>query len=338
MAILGLESVTYCVDDLDRSTDFFEDFGLSLFERTQRHIRFKLPDTSNVILRNLKSDPVPGSLIDGIGVHEVVWGVDCREHLDKLIAAVEADREIRRDNDGTAHFIADGGLPMALRLWPTYRMPLTSTDPVNTPGNTGRMNVHRKWIARANPKRMMHVVYMVPDTALCRDFMIERLDFRLTDEQRGAGSYLRCDGANDHHNIFFFDSSGPMAGMHGQTRFHHVNYHVIDLDEIMVGRNYMERRGWAKSTWGLGRHRIGSALFHYFPCPAGGEAEYGADGDQLDDGWIPRDWDALFGFGQWMHDVPEFWSQGADWDVSFAETARPRRGDIGRHSYDEAAE
>ena len=27
MAILGLESVTYCVDDLDRSTDFFEDFG-----------------------------------------------------------------------------------------------------------------------------------------------------------------------------------------------------------------------------------------------------------------------------------------------------------------------
>ncbi|EZP74514.1 Glyoxalase/bleomycin resistance protein/dioxygenase [Sphingomonas paucimobilis] len=318
MTILGIESLVYCVDDLERCVDFFEDYGLKIYDRTSDMVRYRLPDTSNVILQRLSTHPIEGSEIVGIGVHETVWGIDCQADLDRLAARVAADRDVRRDPDGTAHFIADGGIPMALRLWPTFRMPQTSVDPVNSPGNINRLNVHRKWIERAYPKRLGHVVFFVADTDGCAQFMRDRLDFRLTDTQRGFGSYLRADGASDHHNIFFYSSNLPFASVQGKTSFCHTNFAVTDLDEIMAGTLYMQRRGWAKSEWGLGRHRISSGLFNYIPCPAGGDAEYGADVDACDDNWVPRDFDAMFGFAQWMHDIPQFWYEGHDWSVGFA--------------------
>jgi len=337
MAILGIETIVYCVDDVSKSVDYFEDFGLRVFSRDEKQTRFQLPDNSNVIVRSIAEFPVAGSEIKGIGVHEVIWGVDNEDHFDQLIARIAVDRAVQRDQDGTVHFTADGGIAMGLRLWPSYRMPLTSVDPVNSPGNTNRLNTHRKWIARAIPKRMMHVVYMVPDDELCMVFMRDRLDFRLSDAQRGVGVYLRCDGTTDHHNIFFFNSTSQMSGAHGELRFHHVNYLVTDLDEVMVGKAYMERRGWTKSIWGLGRHRIGSALFFYLPCPAGGEAEYGADGDQLDDNWVPRDWDAFFGFAHWVHDMPEFWKPGSEWTVAFLEQGDLHRGGVTCRDYNQPA-
>ncbi|EZP71993.1 Glyoxalase/bleomycin resistance protein/dioxygenase [Sphingomonas paucimobilis] len=333
MAILGIETVIYCVDDMEKSADFFEDYGLTLKSRTAGRAHFTLPDNSNVILQLRATHPIPGSQIVGLGVHETVWGVDCEEHLEDMVRRIGTDREVRRDEDGTAHFVADGGVPMALRLWPRFRMPQTSVDPVNSPGNVNRLNVHRKWINRCIPKRMMHVVFFVADPGACARFVRERLDFRVSDTQRGFGVYLRADGTMDHHNIFFYNSHTPFAPAKGQTAFSHVNYQVTDLDEIMTGRNYMTRRGWAKSHWGLGRHRISSALFHYIPCPAGGEAEYGADSDALDDNWIPRDFDAMFGFAHWMHDIPEFWMAGHDWSVGFAEGFVENRGEIEPRPY-----
>ena len=333
MAILGIETLVYCVDDVQKSTDFFEDFGLPIFDRNSSQTLFRLPDNSNVIVRSIRNSPVLGSQVEGIGVHEVVWGVDTQDNLNRLVARIATDRQVIRDTDGTARFIADGGIAMALRLWPSHRMPRTAVDQVNSPGNTNRLNVHRKWIARAFPKRIMHVVYMVPNPELCLKFVCERLDFRLTDAQRGMGFYARCDGVTDHHSIFFFDSNSPISGGTGKLLFHHVNYHVTDLDEIMAGKLYMESRGWSPSVWGLGRHRISSALFFYLPSPAGGEAEYGADQDQLDDNWVPREWDAKFGFAQWVQNVPQFWVEGPSWDVGFFDKTVPHPGDIKPRRY-----
>jgi catechol 2,3-dioxygenase-like lactoylglutathione lyase family enzyme len=338
MPVIGIETIMYCVEDVGRSVDFFEDFGLRICQQDEAQTRFRLPDNSNVIVRSLDRHPVPGSRIEGPGVHEVIWGVDSRKDLERLVGRIAADRPVRRDADGVAHFVADGGIPMGLRHWDDFRLVLTSVDPVNSPGNTNRLNTHRKWISRAYPKRLFHVVYLVPDITLCKDFMISRLDFRLSDTQRGLGVYLHCDGTTDHHNIFFYDSNSAMSRFKGATRFHHVNFYLTDLDEMMVGKNYMERRGWGPSTWGVGRHRIGSALFYYLPCPAGGEAEYGADGDQIDDNWVPRDWDALFGFAQWISNIPEFFMQGHDWSVGFIEGIVPNRGDVQAREYNRSAQ
>jgi hypothetical protein len=51
-------------------------------------------------------------------------------------------------------------------------------------------------------------------------------------------------------------------------------------------------------------------------CPAGGEAEYHADTDYLDDNWIPRVWDFKFGSLLWAHKVPPmFAGDNIPWDV-----------------------
>ena len=139
----------------------------------------------------------------------------------------------------------------------------------------------------------------------------------------------------DHYTLLrqaILNANAGLPGMDGTLRFHHVNYVVTDLDEMMAGKNHLERRGWPKSEWGIGRHRIASALFCYFPCPAGGEAEYGADSDALDDNWIPRDFSPMFGIAHWMHDLPGFLRDGAEWDVTFAADGVPTKGGIQPHS------
>lgn len=328
MAIIGIETVLYCVEDVDLCTRYFDDFGLPLLQQQEGRTSFLLPDNSKVVLQSLVGAPVPGSKVVGPGVHEVIWGVDTQAAFDRVVTGLARDREVRHDADGAAHFVCDDGLAMGLKVWSDKREVRTATDPVNSPGNIQRMNVHRRWVARARPKCIQHVVFMSPDVEASFAFMRDRLDFRMSDHQRALGIFARADGTTDHHNIYFLNAKAPFPGADGQLRFHHVNYAVTDLDEIMIGKNYMERRGWSSSIWGVGRHRIASSLFLYLPAPTGGEAEYGADSDAIDDNWIPRSWEPLFGFAHWMHEMPAFWSQGADWDVGFVASLAPSRGSV----------
>lgn len=332
MAIIGIERLIYCVDDVVLSARFLEDFGLAVYERATDLVRFQLPDNSRVYVRAAATRPVSGSEIVGQGVHEIVWGVDTIENFERLVANVATDRKVTRDTEGVAHFVADGGIAMGLRHWPEKRLVFAPTDPVNSPGNIRRMNAHRRWITRARPKGISHVGILSPDIEACFRFLESRLNFRLSDRQRDFGLYCRADGVLDHHNIALLNAAGGLPGTDGRLRFHHVNYMVTDLDEMMAGKNYLERRGWPKSEMGIGRHRIASALFCYFPCPAGGEAEYGADADALDDNWVPRDFSPLFGLAHWIHDMPAWWVQGPDWDVTFAEGAAPFAGSVIPHS------
>jgi catechol 2,3-dioxygenase-like lactoylglutathione lyase family enzyme len=332
--IIGIETVIYCVDDVRLCTRYLGDFGLPLHQESGNETLFLLPDNSKVILRSLTGAPVPGSRVVGKGVHEVIWGMDTDAALERLVKGLARDREVRREEDGTAHFVCDDGIAMGLRVWRDKRAVITTTEPVNSPGNINRMNVNRRWIARARPQYMQHVVFMAPDVEASFAFMRDRLDFRLSDHQRSLGIFARADGTTDHHNIYFINANARRGNFDGQLRFHHVMYGVTDLDEIMIGKNYMERRGWARSSWGIGRHRVASSLFLYLPAPTGGEAEYGADSDAIDDSWLPRTWEPMFGLGTWMHDMPEFWSQGTDWDVGFVEGLAPAKGSVRRHEED----
>src|SRR3546814_3351906 len=90
--------------------------------------------------------------------------------------------------------------------------------------------------------------------------MTDLLNFRLTDRQNGFGNYLRADGTNNHHNILLLNANAPFPGVDGNLRFHHANFALEDLDEIMISVNRMIRKGWKPSDQGLGRHRIDSAL------------------------------------------------------------------------------
>lgn len=324
MAITGIETLIYGVADVSECARFFDDFGLVRDdEQPDGAASFTLPEGSHVVIRHRDDPALAQGTMVGDGVREVIWGVDSASALEKLVAGLETDRTVERGDDGTASFLADFGIPMALRTFD--RKPVvTAPDPLNSPGRINRLNQHRKWRLRARPKVIAHVVFAVPGYEAGYAFMRDRLGFRLSDSQRGFGKYLRADGTTAHHSLLLLNANAPVPGMDGKLRFHHANFGVEDIDEIMVGANHMMRRGWDKSHMGLGRHRIDSALFYYIPFPGGGEAEYGADADAVDDSWVPRHWTSpLFAFAHFVSNLPPFLTEEPAWDFDYLTEGEP---------------
>ncbi len=320
MAINGIDTLVYGVGDVAESARFFEDFGLvrdAGAPAGDAVATFLLPEGSRVVVRHRDDPALPPTDMVGDGVREVIWGTESIAARDALAAGLARDRKVEVDARGVACFVADFGVAMGLRAF--ERKPVVSApDPLNSPGRINRLNQHRKWRLRARPKIIAHVVFAVPDYEAGAAFMRERLGFRLSDSQRGFGKYLRADGTNAHHSLLLLNANAPVPDMDGKLRFHHANFGVEDIDEIMVGANYMVRRGWPASHFGLGRHRIDSALFYYIPSPAGGEVEYGADGDAVDDGWVPRDWiNPLFGYAHFVSNLPPFLADEPSWDFRY---------------------
>ncbi len=318
MAILGIERLIYGVDDLEMAGRFFDDFGLVREFSMEDSITYQLPEGSRVVIYPLGHPSLPkNSLVTGFGVQEVIWGVDSDESLHALEDVLSSELDLLHSDDGIVRFVPEFGVPMGLKKF-AKKPVICAPDPSNAPGHIRRLNQPRKWRRRARPKVISHVVFASPGYATDYRFMIEKLGFRLSDSQRTFGVYLRADGANNHHHFLFLNSHAPFPGMDGKVRFHHANFGVEDLDEIMVGANHMLRQGWEASDLGLGRHRVDSALFYYLPCPAGGDAEYGADGDYIDDSWVPRDWEVpLFGYASHVHNLPEFLMKEPEWRVHY---------------------
>lgn len=327
MSIIGIERLIYCVSDIARSVRFFQDFGLPLIEQDHTGARFQLAEGSSVEIRPRGHLENSGTQIVGDGVHEVVWGVDSAETLEVLVRRLGTDRAVERGEDGSAHFVTDFGVAMGLRVF--SKVPVVNApESANAAGNITRLNRPRRWRERAIPKVISHVVFSVPAYEEAYAFMRDRMGFQLSDDQVGFGMYLRCDGTNNHHNLLLLNANADLPDMDGQLRFHHANFGVEDIDELMTGANHMTRLGWEPSHLGLGRHRIDSALFYYLPCPAGGEAEYGTDSDYIDDSWVPRKWvEPLFGYAHFVHNLPPFLMEPPAWKIEFTTAGKAPSGE-----------
>jgi catechol 2,3-dioxygenase-like lactoylglutathione lyase family enzyme len=313
MAITGVKSIHYRVADAARREEarkFFDEFGLAPQPEAVGGITFGLPDGARVRLQ----DAAEAAFTTPVSV-ETIWGVDTPEALDRLVDSLARDLPIAQDARGDWRFVTPCGLPMGVGLF-DRRAVLNRPDPLNAPGAIQRMNQWRKWRFRAQPKTINHVVYGVDDYKDSWDFFRHRMGFRLSDHSRGLGVFLRADGASEHHNLFL---SNAHYHVPSPTSFQHACFGVEDIDELMAGANHMQRQGHV-SKFGVGRHRIASALFWYVDCPAGGEAEYGADTDYLDDGWVPREWDPKFGYIAWAANLPPFMQQEAARDVRLLES------------------
>jgi catechol 2,3-dioxygenase-like lactoylglutathione lyase family enzyme len=318
MAILGIESVVFGVDDLSRCTLFWEDFGLFAVSQAEDESVFETQNGSRVIVRRRGDPRLPTAYSHKVGVHETVWGVDTQDAYDALVGSLRQDREVRIDDEGVAHFSADCGMPLALKVW-TPRRIVSQPDPVNAPGNIRRLNLHRKWRRKAIPKTINHVVFFVKDYVATFEFFRDRLNFRLTDHSKGVGAFARADGAFEHHSIFFVSCELPVAP--DEPGYMHMAFGLEDIDELMLGVNIMEKKGWKNESpntmGGLSRHRISSAIYYYFDNPGGGEAEYHVDTDYLDDNWIPRAWDFKFGSLMWATRIPSMWQGDVPMDMTF---------------------
>jgi catechol 2,3-dioxygenase-like lactoylglutathione lyase family enzyme len=319
MAILGVAEVIFGVDDLELCSRFWTDFGLAPLSRDASEALFEVASGSRVRVRLNSDERLPPRYYDWNGIRETIWGVDTAANLEALVTDLSQDRKVTRSEDGTAHMFADDGQPIALRVW-NKRAVVSQPDPVNAPGCIQRLNQHRKWRKRAAPKTINHVVFFSKDYVGSFDFYRERLGFRLADHSKGLGVFARADGANEHHSIFWVNANLPITPQ--KNGYMHTAFGLEDIDEVMLGANQMAEKGWLNksmnSSGGLSRHRISSALYYYLDNPNGGEAEYHADTDYIDDNWVPRAWDWKFGALLWAHNVPGFFrTDNENWDMTF---------------------
>lgn len=319
MSILGVESVVFGVDDLETCSRFWEDFGLNSVSRDATESVFDMPSGSRVIVRMRGDTRLPPENFASPGVKLTVWGVDTQANLDRMAKRLEEVVEVTRDADGAAYFQAPDGQHLGLSVW-TKRPVVSETSPVNTPSSYPRFNQHRIWRRKAIPKTINHVVFFSPDYVGSFEFYRDYLDFRYSDHSKGVGIFARADGTFEHHSIFWVNCDLPFAP--DGHAFMHIAFGMDDIDEVMLGANIMEARGWkntsTNSSGGISRHRISSAIYYYCDNPGGGEAEYHADTDYLDDNWVPRAWDFKFGSLLWSHNAPAiFRGDDIPWDMSF---------------------
>lgn len=319
MAIIGIESLVYGVSDIETCARFWEDFGLKPVDRDERMASFEVSSGSRVIVRSADDPALPPRNFDGDGVRLTMWGVDTQENVERLVKRLETVVSVRRDDTGAAFFQAPDGQHTGLRVW-AKRPVVSIADPVNTPGRILRLNQHRQWRLRAIPKTINHAVFSTDDYIASFEFYRDYLDFRYSDHSKGIGIFARADGTNEHHSIFWVNGRMPFVPS-GHT-FAHAAFGVDDIDEVMIGANLMEKKGWQKTngdaTGGISRHRVSSAIYYYVSHPGGGEAEYHADTDYLDDNWVPRVWDFRFASLMWANARPAaFDEKVTSWDVSF---------------------
>jgi len=287
MKIVGVEALIYGSEDVAAATRFHEDWGLELVEKGAAGADFTLPDRTTVHVRAIDDAALPPASVPGSTVREVIWGVADAASLDAIGAELARDREVTTDVAGTLHSVDDLGYRIGFRL--TLRTPAPVSLPVtNTAWNAPRVNQRAEIFSRGAPRqqRIFHVVYWAPgDSERASRFYIERLGFRLTEDIKGLGFFMRGGASHDHHNLFL-QNKGNNYG------FQHVAYEVQDFDEVLRCGSIMEDKGW-KSHYGPGRHYFGSGWFWYFWNPAGGLAETGMDSDYISETWQPLHHDTV---------------------------------------------
>jgi len=285
MNILGIDRVILGVDEMEASQRFLLDFGLVQPEGGTTGARFSTQDGTDLILRMSNDTSLPHAVGSPVNARETIWGVSDRAELERIGAELSRDRQVLLGEDGVLRTMDDTGYGIAFQA--TQRQPYDMAPSlVNVPGREpprGR-NTRVNFKRPIQPRSLGHIVFFVPDLERAMRFYIDRLGFRLTDSYPGRSVFLRAAGSHDHHNLFLIQKADSPGGLH------HIECHVTDFNEVMIGGTQLAGKGWQTQT-GPGRHVLGSNYFWYFKTPFGAAMELAADMDWVDDDWKPGEWD-----------------------------------------------
>jgi catechol 2,3-dioxygenase-like lactoylglutathione lyase family enzyme len=281
MSILGIDRITYGVEDLATCRRFFLDWGLSLVRDEPAALEFETLNGCEVHIRRADDPALPPAVESGPTLREVVWGVETAEALATLGRVLGKDATLPQEA-GLLRTTDPNGLGIGFRV--TRKRAIQAQGvPINAWGQPGRrVNQRSTFYERAEPVEVGHVVFFTDRLADVERFYVERLGFSVSDRYPGRGVFLRCAAEGGHHDLFLLQPPATKRGLN------HVAFVVRDIHEVFGGGLHISRRGW-ETEIGPGRHPISSAYFWYVKNPAGGLAEYYTDEDQLDGDWQPRE-------------------------------------------------
>jgi catechol 2,3-dioxygenase-like lactoylglutathione lyase family enzyme len=153
--------------------------------------------------------------------------------------------------------------------------------PANLEHPRARLNdMQRAPCQPATILRLGHVVLSVVDFFACVRWYIDTFglipsDIQTIGDDDPALVFLRCDRGEeptDHHTL--------VIAQNVVNTFSHAAFECLDLDDIAMGQQYLQSRGW-KHAWGVGRHLLGSQIFDYWRDPWGDKVEHFVDSDMF---------------------------------------------------------
>jgi catechol 2,3-dioxygenase len=131
-----------------------------------------------------------------------------------------------------------------------------------------------------HPQRLAHILTFTRDVATTLNFYIGVVGLKLSDRSGDMIGFVHGAHGSDHHVLAFLKADAP--------GLHHLSWDTGSVQAIGLGAMQMAAKGYS-SSWGLGRHVLGSNYFHYIRDPWNSWCEYACDID-----YIPADvdWEA----------------------------------------------
>jgi 2,3-dihydroxy-p-cumate/2,3-dihydroxybenzoate 3,4-dioxygenase len=246
------------VTDLNRSADFYETIvGLSIEERTAEAVFLRCSDKHHDIMLLPASEP---------GLKRVGWQMESEQALSAL--------EAHMARIGSAIVEVSPDETASLSIGRALRVTEASTGTTfefyvdMTPASSDWQPTHTK-IARLG-----HLVIGSPDPQAMRRFMIDELNFRVSDQIDEMVTFMRCFPNPYHHSFGVGASSKPVLN--------HVNFMVSEIDDIGKGHNRVRAAG-SEVVFGPGRHPPSDSIFLYFLDPDGITLEYSFGMEEFDE-------------------------------------------------------
>lgn len=282
MTLHGLSSVTIGVPDPVATRSYYTEFGLA-------------PEAGGWLATRdggaqLRLVPAPVRRLTELAV-----AADDPDDLDSVAARLRAlGLPVTRTSGSVSAAEPVAGFSTVVRVAPRFTQPEGPHVPCNGPGRVERHDARAASVMREDPvrpRKLGHAVLGSADPEATRRFFVEGLGFKVSDEIKGEGAFLRCSA--DHHNVLVLRA--PVNFLH------HTSWQVDDVDEIGRGATAMLTEHPERHVWGLGRHHAGSNFFWYLKDPAGTFCEYYSDMDCIVDDqlWKPGVFDGARGLFNW---------------------------------------
>jgi catechol 2,3-dioxygenase-like lactoylglutathione lyase family enzyme len=290
--------------DLDRMEEFLLDFGMVRADRTKDKLFMRGTDSEHHLHVTELGDP------DFVGIAFHARNEDDLKELSKMDGVSEVE-EVDEPGGGKRVRMTD---PDGRQIEVIAGM--EQLDPLPIPEvllNTGanklnRTSLQRIEFAPSHVKRSAHAVVKTPNLPALQEWYHKHLGFALTDSvyiDKEKGEYLahfnHIDAGEEYvdHHVF-------LAVQADEAEFNHLSFEVANVDDVLMGHDYLIRKEKYKHAWGIGRHVLGSQIFDYWRDPWGRIHEHWTDSDMINSDHVPSEYapeEALT--NQWGPDFPE---------------------------------
>ncbi len=265
--------------DLDHQEEFLTDFGMVRSARTLDAVYMRGTDPAHHLHITERGEP-----------QVIGWAyyAASEEDLDRVsrVAGASAIEPIDEPGGGRRVRLAD---PDGFQVEVVWGVETLAPLPVQSVTlNTGTDKVRRAGVFTrlksrpAQVKRIGHSVILSKDLRRALAWYRETFGFISSDDiYAGAkdniiASLNRCDRGDayvDHHVLFAWQSD--------KVGLNHFSFEVEDVDDVMLGHQYLVDKDKYEHMWGVGRHELGAQIFDYWCDPWGRVHEHWTDTDVL---------------------------------------------------------